>query len=804
MTSSDKIKLCRKKLRRWRASQRMNSRVKMNELQAQLEQENVKGGFDPVEYRRVKECMRKASVEEEEYWKNKAKVSWLRLGDKNTAFFHAKTVQRRAANRINGLEDRGGTWKESDVKVEGIVFEYFHHIFTSSNPSGFDEVLGGLEKKVTEEMNARLLRLTNLEEVRFDKVLGGLQKKVTEEMNARLLRPTNLEEVRLSVLLQKVEVDRSINGIKICRNSPSVSHLFFADDTLLFGEASDHGILTIKRILEVHGKVSGQIINFGKSCCFFSVNTPVDKRDRLSQLLGIRKDSSLGNYLGLPTDLSQTRYKVFSYIKDRMRGRTEGWNEFIMNQAGKEVMLNSVALALPSYAMSCVKLLAKLCNELDAMMAKFWWGSKGNERKIHWLSWAKLTEKKHNGGVLRLRPKEDLVPYFTALEYLKVGKDCFKFADKSFVGTIMAELSTMKYDGSRGVQEHILNMYDEAAMLATLGIQVDESFLIQAILNSLPAQFGPFKIHCNAHKKEWSLNELTNLCVHEEVRLRKEKRHTALAVTQVALKKKGKVRKYSPTKVDEPEKSSQAHNGFTVKGHFCGSASPYILVSPTGAAGRVGIGLSSEEMATEHVRIEWLARKRNIRSNISGASGLRPDAAAEGVHDFLDDKFADRLHGLVEYLIEPQISPAVFKCMHPVTNYQLLMWTLSWDMNNKYANETPSWSGTKYLATGASPYTLVSPTEAAGPVGAESSEEEMAAEHVRIEWLARKRSIRSSISGASGLRPDAAAEGGNRDAISEAESWAPGPSLAMMSSTSNSITAFNTKGSTEERITSIA
>ncbi|KAG5561292.1 hypothetical protein RHGRI_004353 [Rhododendron griersonianum] len=95
--------------------------------------------------------------------------------------------------------------------------------------------------------------------------------------------------------------------------------------------------------------------------------------------------------------------------------------------------------------------------------------------------------------MLRFRPKEDLVSYFTALEYLKAGEDCFKFADKSLVGTIIAELTTMKYDGSHGVQEHILNMYDKAAMLATLGIQVNESFLVQAILNSLPAQFGSFK-----------------------------------------------------------------------------------------------------------------------------------------------------------------------------------------------------------------------------------------------------------------------------------------------------------------------
>ncbi|KAF7116442.1 hypothetical protein RHSIM_Rhsim04G0089300 [Rhododendron simsii] len=304
--------------------------------------ENVKGDFDAVEYRRVEDCMRKASAEEEEYWKNKAKVSWLRLGDKNTAFFHAKIVQRRAANRINGLEDSTGTWRESDVEVEGIVFEYFHHIFTSSNPSG----TYGSFSNGPNVMSGPGGMTVGFFQKYWDVVGWDITNAVHSFMHSGKL-------LRAKVLANR-----------LCRILP---------------KASDHGILKIKRILEDYGKVSGQIINSGKSCCFFSVNTPVDKRDRLSQLLGIRRDSSLGNYLGLPTDLSQTRYKIFSYIKDKMRGRTEGWNEFIMNQAGKEVMLNSVALALLSYAMSCVKLLAKLCNELDAMMAKFWWGSKGNE-----------------------------------------------------------------------------------------------------------------------------------------------------------------------------------------------------------------------------------------------------------------------------------------------------------------------------------------------------------------------------------------------------------------------------------------
>ena len=41
----------------------------------------------------------------------------------------------------------------------------------------------------------------------------------------------------------------------------------------------------------------------------------------------------------------------------------------------------------------------KLCDELDVMCAKFWWGQIENERKIHWKSWEKLMLSKKDGGM---------------------------------------------------------------------------------------------------------------------------------------------------------------------------------------------------------------------------------------------------------------------------------------------------------------------------------------------------------------------------------------------------------------------
>ncbi|XP_028081257.1 uncharacterized protein LOC114282718 [Camellia sinensis] len=83
--------------------------------------------------------------------------------------------------------------------------------------------------------------------------------------------------------------------------------------------------------------------------------------------------------------------------------------------------------------------------------------------------------------------KTSLPQIVNALEYLKTVEDRFGSADKSLAGTIMVELITMKYDGNRGVQDHILNMADKDAKLKMLGMQVDETFLVQFILNSLPS-----------------------------------------------------------------------------------------------------------------------------------------------------------------------------------------------------------------------------------------------------------------------------------------------------------------------------
>ena len=49
--------------------------------------------------------------------------------------------------------------------------------------------------------------------------------------------------------------------------------------------------------------------------------------------------------------------------------------------------------------MNCFQIPKSLCDEIEAMMRKFWWGQRGQESKIAWVSWKKMCKSKLNGGI---------------------------------------------------------------------------------------------------------------------------------------------------------------------------------------------------------------------------------------------------------------------------------------------------------------------------------------------------------------------------------------------------------------------
>ena len=108
---------------------------------------------------------------------------------------------------------------------------------------------------------------------------------------------------------------------------------------------------------------------------------------------------SYEKYLGLPSLVGRGKKASFNYIKERVWQKLQGWEGKLLSQAGREVLIKSVIQAIPTYAMGCFKLLLGLCDDIEAMIKKFWWGQRGNKRKIHWIRWSELTKSKMVGGL---------------------------------------------------------------------------------------------------------------------------------------------------------------------------------------------------------------------------------------------------------------------------------------------------------------------------------------------------------------------------------------------------------------------
>ncbi|OMO96147.1 reverse transcriptase [Corchorus capsularis] len=98
-----------------------------------------------------------------------------------------------------------------------------------------------------------------------------------------------------------------IRGISIARTAPRVSHLFFADDSLIFLRATVAECEVLSRVLKRFELASGQLINVDKSTVLFSSNTPDSIRASIMQYLGIHKILTRDKYLGMPIMIGKSK-----------------------------------------------------------------------------------------------------------------------------------------------------------------------------------------------------------------------------------------------------------------------------------------------------------------------------------------------------------------------------------------------------------------------------------------------------------------------------------------------------------------
>lgn len=139
----------------------------------------------------------------------------------------------------------------------------------------------------------------------------------------------------LSSDLHQAAVEGFIHGSQVCHMAPTVTHLFFTDDSFLFFRANLLEAATIKSLLNNYELLSSQCMNFQKSRIHFSTNVKQNNRSEISAMLGVTNDFQNSKYLGLPSLVGRSKKKVFVFIKDKVWKKVQAGRQRLYLKLGK-------------------------------------------------------------------------------------------------------------------------------------------------------------------------------------------------------------------------------------------------------------------------------------------------------------------------------------------------------------------------------------------------------------------------------------------------------------------------------------
>jgi len=70
------------------------------------------------------------------------------------------------------------------------------------------------------------------------------------------------------------------------------------------------------------------------------------------EILGVKEVNKIETYLGLPTLVGRAKYHIFSYLKDRIWKKLQGWKGLMLSRAGKEILIKAMAQSIPTYTIN--------------------------------------------------------------------------------------------------------------------------------------------------------------------------------------------------------------------------------------------------------------------------------------------------------------------------------------------------------------------------------------------------------------------------------------------------------------------
>ena len=202
----------------------------------------------------------------------------------------------------------------------------------------------------------------------------------------------------LHALTERAKQVRLLTGFVIENVDYKVTHLQFADDTIVFCDASAGQVETLKLILKWFELLSGLKINYEK-CEFFSIKMEESHVASLASVFGCRVGKFPSKYLRLPLYLGLPKKQLWDSDIERIDKKLNSWKGKYLSLGACITLLKSALSSIPIYYLSCFRCPKSVIHWIEKIQRDFLWNDSIEKRRYHLVRWEKVCKATGQGGL---------------------------------------------------------------------------------------------------------------------------------------------------------------------------------------------------------------------------------------------------------------------------------------------------------------------------------------------------------------------------------------------------------------------
>jgi hypothetical protein len=208
----------------------------------------------------------------------------------------------------------------------------------------------------------------------------------------------NLVSDALATMLDNARESGQIHGLVPHLVEGGITHLQYADDTIIFLAFEEQSILYTKFLLYCFEDMSGLKVNYQKSEVMVVGGTE-EEQNYVASMFNCNIGSLPMKYLGVMISDRHMSAADLSYVYRKVEKKLPTWQSVGLTLRGKYILIQSCLSSIPNYTMGVYLLQEEIHQKMDSTRANFFWHGPHLKKKYHMASWDLLSSPKRAGGL---------------------------------------------------------------------------------------------------------------------------------------------------------------------------------------------------------------------------------------------------------------------------------------------------------------------------------------------------------------------------------------------------------------------